>query len=331
MARPTTSPSRSPGSASPTSHAARRCSRRRPGPRRSRRSRSSTSRRSPGASSTRPWPRSGREASSCATASRPWSLDAYAAVVEDGGAVRHASLGFDAATAGHLEAIAAALEPDHRGAVDAVLDQVRALVGGLTPTRPRRPAMSTRAIAELRRAGIPHVVREYEVPARRPPVVTSGPATASTPRPRSASTRAGSSRRSSPRSTGSWRSRSCPSPASSTSRRFADALGGRRAELADPAAAERATGYVVGGISPIGQRRRLPTVLDASAAAFETILVSAGRRGLQVEIAPGDLVRVTAAIDRAHRPGRLNAPNHRRPGTGPFGRATGFPRVAYSP
>ena len=76
---------------------------------------------------------------------------------------------------------------------------------------------------------------------------------------------------------------------------LAAALGGRRAELADPATAERATGYVVGGISPIGQRRRLRTVLDASAAAFETILVSAGRRGLQVEIAPGDLVRVTSA------------------------------------
>jgi len=60
----------------------------------------------------------------------PMSLDAYAAVVEDGGAVRHAALGFDAATAGHLVAIAAALEPDHRGPVDAVLDQVRALVGG---------------------------------------------------------------------------------------------------------------------------------------------------------------------------------------------------------
>ena len=77
---------------------------------------------------------------------------------------------------------------------------------------------------------------------------------------------------------------------------LADALGGRRAEMADPAAAERATGYVVGGISPIGQRRRLPTVLDSSAAAFETVLVSAGRRGLQVELAPGDLVRVTTAI-----------------------------------
>jgi len=57
-------------------------------------------------------------------------LDAYAAVVDDGGAVHHAALGFDAGTAGHLEAIAAALEPDHRGPVDAVLDQVRALVGG---------------------------------------------------------------------------------------------------------------------------------------------------------------------------------------------------------
>ena len=57
-------------------------------------------------------------------------LDGYAAVVDDGGAVHHAALGFDAATAGHLEAIAAALEPDHRGPVDAVLDKVRALVGG---------------------------------------------------------------------------------------------------------------------------------------------------------------------------------------------------------
>ena len=60
----------------------------------------------------------------------PMSLDAYAAAVEDGGAVHHASLGLGAATAGHLEAIAATLEPDHRGPVDAVLDQVRALVGG---------------------------------------------------------------------------------------------------------------------------------------------------------------------------------------------------------
>ena len=76
---------------------------------------------------------------------------------------------------------------------------------------------------------------------------------------------------------------------------LADALGGRRAEMADPAAAERATGYVVGGISPLGQRRALPTVVDASVRDHPTILVSAGRRGLQVELDPGDLVRMAAA------------------------------------
>jgi Cys-tRNA(Pro)/Cys-tRNA(Cys) deacylase len=70
---------------------------------------------------------------------------------------------------------------------------------------------------------------------------------------------------------------------------------GKRAALADRAAAERATGYVVGGISPLGQRRRLPTTVDSSAEAWETILVSAGRRGLQIELAPSDLVRLTGA------------------------------------
>ena len=70
---------------------------------------------------------------------------------------------------------------------------------------------------------------------------------------------------------------------------------GKRAALADRAAAERATGYVVGGISPLGQRRQLPTTVDASALEWKTILVSAGRRGLQLELAPADLVRVTRA------------------------------------
>ena len=68
---------------------------------------------------------------------------------------------------------------------------------------------------------------------------------------------------------------------------------GKRARMAGPRAAERATGYVTGGISPLGQRRPLPTVLDVSALAFETIHVSAGRRGLELELAPADLLAVT--------------------------------------
>jgi len=70
---------------------------------------------------------------------------------------------------------------------------------------------------------------------------------------------------------------------------------GKRVMLADRAAAERATGYVVGGISPLGQRKRLPTTVDESMLAWETILVSAGRRGLQIELAPADLVALTDA------------------------------------
>jgi Cys-tRNA(Pro)/Cys-tRNA(Cys) deacylase len=70
---------------------------------------------------------------------------------------------------------------------------------------------------------------------------------------------------------------------------------GKRAAMADRAQAERATGYVVGGISPLGQRRRLPATLDESALGWDTILVSAGRRGLQIELAPGDLVSLIDA------------------------------------
>ena len=76
---------------------------------------------------------------------------------------------------------------------------------------------------------------------------------------------------------------------------LAVAAGGRKAAMADPADAERATGYVVGGISPLGQRKTLPTVIDSSALEFATVLVSAGRRGLQVELPPADLVRLTRA------------------------------------
>lgn len=74
---------------------------------------------------------------------------------------------------------------------------------------------------------------------------------------------------------------------------------GKRAALARPADAERLTGYVTGGISPLGQRRPLPTLLDDSALAFETIFVSAGRRGLEIELAPADLLALTGGEARA--------------------------------
>jgi Cys-tRNA(Pro)/Cys-tRNA(Cys) deacylase len=77
---------------------------------------------------------------------------------------------------------------------------------------------------------------------------------------------------------------------------LAAAAGGKKAKMADPAAAQRATGYVLGGISPLGHRSRLPVVIDASAEGFETVFCSAGRRGLEVELAPGDLIRLTGAV-----------------------------------
>jgi Cys-tRNA(Pro)/Cys-tRNA(Cys) deacylase len=76
----------------------------------------------------------------------------------------------------------------------------------------------------------------------------------------------------------------------------AAALGGRRASIAPPADAERATGYVLGGISPLGTRRVLPVVLDASAAGHPTIYVSAGRRGLEIELAAADLLVLTRGM-----------------------------------
>ena len=155
--------------------------------------------------------------------------------------------------------------------------------------------MSTRAIAELRRAGIAHAIHEYEAPAgaspghgARPTYGQDAAAALGVDPRRIFKTLVGSV-------DGRMSVAVVPVACELDLKAFADALGGRRAEMAPPSEAERATGYVVGGISPIGQRRRLPTVLDASASAFPTILVSAGRRGLQVELAPDDLARATSA------------------------------------
>lgn len=76
---------------------------------------------------------------------------------------------------------------------------------------------------------------------------------------------------------------------------LAAAVGGKRAKMADVSAAERATGYVAGGISPLGQKKRLAVVLDASAQEHETVYCSGGRRGLEVELAPADLAALSGA------------------------------------
>jgi Cys-tRNA(Pro)/Cys-tRNA(Cys) deacylase len=76
---------------------------------------------------------------------------------------------------------------------------------------------------------------------------------------------------------------------------LAAAVGGKKAVMAEVSAAERATGFVAGGISPVGQRRRLPVVVDESALALGTMFCSAGRRGLEIEIAPDDLIKAAGA------------------------------------
>jgi Cys-tRNA(Pro)/Cys-tRNA(Cys) deacylase len=86
-----------------------------------------------------------------------------------------------------------------------------------------------------------------------------------------------------------------PVPAQLDLKALAAVAGGKRAAMADPAQAERSSGYVVGGISPLGQRRPLPTVVDESALTHATVFVSGGRRGLDLELAATDLVRLTNA------------------------------------
>ncbi|RVW05270.1 Cys-tRNA(Pro) deacylase [Rhodococcus xishaensis] len=87
-----------------------------------------------------------------------------------------------------------------------------------------------------------------------------------------------------------------PVPSKLSLKAAAAALGASKAVMAEQSDAERSTGYVLGGISPLGQRKRLPTVIDASALTFDRVLCSAGRRGLEIELAPQDLVRLAGAV-----------------------------------
>lgn len=87
-----------------------------------------------------------------------------------------------------------------------------------------------------------------------------------------------------------------PVPEKLSLKAAAAALGVAKATMADPVAAQRSTGYVVGGISPLGQRRPLPTVVDSSALRWDQVLCSAGKRGLDVALAPTDLIRLTNAV-----------------------------------
>lgn len=78
-------------------------------------------------------------------------------------------------------------------------------------------------------------------------------------------------------------------------KQIARAAGGKKAAMAEPAEVQRSTGYVLGGVSPLGQKKRLKIFIDSSAEAFGTVYVSAGRRGLEIELAPADLARLTGA------------------------------------
>ena len=157
------------------------------------------------------------------------------------------------------------------------------------------PAHGTPAIDALRRAGIPFEVLEYESPEAhgrdrdaRPSYGREAATALGVDPARMFKTLVAAA-------DGRLIAALVPVDRELDLKRLASAAGARKAALADPAAAERATGYVVGGISPIGGRRTLPTYLDTSAEGAGTVYVSAGRRGLQLALDPADLVRATNA------------------------------------
>jgi Cys-tRNA(Pro)/Cys-tRNA(Cys) deacylase len=150
----------------------------------------------------------------------------------------------------------------------------------------------TRAIEVARRAGIPHTVHEYAHDARAS-LRAGGPGYALEAVAALGVDAARVFKTIVVACDGRLGLAVVPADAEVDLKAAADALGGRRAAIADPAEAERATGYVLGGISPLGTRRPLPVVLDTSAAGLPTIRVSAGRRGLEIELSAGDLIAAT--------------------------------------
>jgi Cys-tRNA(Pro)/Cys-tRNA(Cys) deacylase len=165
------------------------------------------------------------------------------------------------------------------------------------------PAGGTRALDMLRRSGVRHQVHEYEAhepvavgSSRRPHYGEDAAAALSVDPARVHKTLIANV-------DGRFVIAIVPVSAELDLKALAAAMGGRRATLADPADAERVTGQVRGGISPLAQRRRLETVVDGAAMDWPTIYVSAGRRGLQVELSPSDLASLTmATIARISRP-----------------------------
>jgi len=156
-------------------------------------------------------------------------------------------------------------------------------------------SVGTRALDLIRRAGVAYRVHQYESPERhgrqrdhRPSYATEAAAALGVAPGRVLKTLAVAV-------DGRLVLTVVPADRALDLKRLADVVGGRRADLAEPTEAERATGYVVGGISPLGSRRPLSVVVDAAALDHDTVFVSAGRRELQVELAPSDLVRLSGA------------------------------------
>lgn len=156
----------------------------------------------------------------------------------------------------------------------------------------RQPQAATPALTVLRRAGVPHTVRAYEHdPAARSYGLEAVEALGVEPERVFKTLVAAAD--------GALCVAVVPVTATLDLKALAAAVGAKKAVMADPGEAERVTGYVVGGISPLGQRRALTTVLDRSAFTRDTVLVSAGRRGLDVELSPADLAATTRAATAA--------------------------------